>query len=432
MLINSSESEMSDCLSPDELQRFLAGTLSPEREATVSTHFEQCEDCQRLADAALDWGPVDACRAVTSCGDESADEDGQSEKVFATLHKLVRPVSVSPASSARIAQIPERIGSYRVLRLLAQGGTGAVYLATQSEDEGTATEPGTLVAIKVLTPECVARPLHRKRFERERNVLTALPPHRNVVRVFDSCLTDEMRYLVMEYAGGKNLWQSVAAQSLIPIDDACRLILQVADGLQHIHAHGLVHRDIKPSNLIVDDHETVKIVDFGIVHYAEVEQLESRLTEANTLMGTADFMAPEQATDVRNVGPAADTYSPGCTLAWLLTGQLVFERKNLAETLIAHRRETVPSIRERRADIPLELDVLFQKMVAKLPEDRPETMIEVIAELHRILSSFGDAGNSVSSAQSRKRRFGLGAVAVSLIVLVVLVAIAVTVLRHVM
>lgn len=420
---------MSDCLLPDELKRFLAGVLAPEREADAAAHFDQCERCQRLADEATDWEPIDACRAAAN-KDGVCGENGQSDEVVATLHKLAKPGSAS--SSPAIAQVPERIGNYRVLRLLAVGGTGAVYLGTQTEDEGGSPESGTLVAIKVLTPECVARPMHRKRFERERNVLTALPSHRNVVRVFDSCLTDEMRYLVMEYAGGENLWQLVTAKSRISIDHACRLTLQVADGLQHIHAHGLTHRDIKPSNLIVDDHETVKIIDFGIVHYAEIEQLESRLTEANMLMGTADFMAPEQATDVRNVGPAADTYSLGCTLAWLLTGQLVFERKNLAETLIAHRRETVPSLRDRRADIPLELDALFQKMVAKHPEDRPETLDEVIAELHRILIRFGDAGNTRDSLHSRKRAFGVSAVGVSLIALAVLMLVAVAVVQHVM
>ena len=423
---------MFHCLNSDQLQQFLSGTLQSDQEAEAAAHFDQCEDCQRQAESLLNRSRIESVRTTINSEDCSQAIAQHDFEVLNSLHRLAASAAEDPSAPPLRAALPEIIGDYRVTRLLARGSTGAVYLATQSPDASVPPNPQDLVAIKVLTPECVARPLHRKRFERERNVLTALPPHRNVVRVFDSCLTDELRFLVMEYAGGENLWQLVTAQSPLTVEHACRLTLQVADGLKHIHSHGLTHRDIKPSNLIVDDHQTVKIVDFGIVHYVEIDQPGSRLTEANTLMGTADFMAPEQATDVRNVGPAAHTYSLGCTLAWLLTGQLVFERKNLAETLIAHRRETVPSLRERRADIPLELDALFQKMVAKHPEDRPETLDEVIAELQRLLIKFGDAGNTQELLQSRKRAFGVSAVGVSLIVLAVLMLVAVAVVQHVM
>ena len=381
---------MSDCLLPDELRSFLAETLTPERESVVAAHLDECKHCQRLAEKMLDTVTATAERAASPCTGDLPDVDQQSDSPVSALHGLAEPPSEAPDFPQGAVSIPERIGDYPVLKLLAHGSTGCVYLATPATDRVTPAAPVELVAIKLLGPECVSRPLHRKRFERERNALAELPPHPNVVKVFDSCMTDDFRYLVMEYAGGQNLWQLLDAQSQIPIKHACQLTLQAAQGLEHIHAHGLTHRDIKPSNLIVDDNGSVKIVDFGIVHHAEVEQLESRLTEANTLMGTADFMAPEQATDVRNVGPQADIYSLGYTLAWLLTGRLVFEKKTVPETLTAHRKDPIPSLQEPHAEVPPALDALFQKMVAKLPEDRPATMTDVITELTAILNAPAD------------------------------------------
>ncbi len=423
---------MSDCLPPDELKRFLAGALAPEREAAVAAHFDQCEVCQRMADETVDWGPVDACRSAASCSDESADIDGKSEAVVATLLKLAETASEPTVSAGSLVQFPEKIGSYRILRLLAQGSTGAVYLAAHPDQDGTAAELTDVVAVKVLAPECVSRPLHRKRFERERNSLAGLPPHPNVVRVLDSCLTDENRFLVMEYAGGDNLWQLVTTQPLVSIEKACQLALQAAEGLSHVHTHGLTHRDIKPSNLIVDSEGRLKIVDFGIVHHAEVEQLESRLTEKNALIGTADFMAPEQALDVHSVGPQADIYSLGCTLAWLLTGSLLFERKSVSETLMAHRRTPPPSLRERRSDIPPKLDALFQKMVAKEPDDRPASMDQVIGEIQSVLADLttsesvqGTAGRVQETELEPVERTALGRTDVRLAVFVaVLVVVA--------
>lgn len=293
---------MSDCLNSDELHRFLSGKLQPARESEVATHLDQCDDCQRQAESLLDQVRLQASHATnTSATDGKAAEQPETA-VLDSLHRLATPVVEDQSAPPLRATLPASIGDYRILRLLAPGSTGAVYLATRSLTPVLPRDASDLVAIKLLAPECVARPLHRKRFERERNALAELPPHPNVIRVLDSCLNDETRYLVMEYAGGQNVWQLVTEQTQISIEQACRLALQAAHGLQHIHAHGLIHRDIKPSNLIVNEQGTLKIVDFGIVHHAEVEQIESRLTETNSLMGTADFMAPEQATDVRNVG----------------------------------------------------------------------------------------------------------------------------------
>jgi len=408
---------MSACLNTDKLQRFLSGKLQPDREAEAAAHFDQCEDCQRKAESLLAYAELKVARTTIASVNRPQATEQPDIAVRNSLHRLATPTATDQPNLPLETKLPATIGDYRVRRMLAQGSTGAVYLATRSPDTDLPPIPEDLVAIKLLAPECVDRPLHRKRFERERNALVELPPHPNVVRVLDSCLSDETRYLVMEYAGGRNLWQLVANQPPMTVEQACRLTLQAAEGLQHIHAHGLIHRDIKPSNLIIDDQGRLKIVDFGIVHHAEIDQTGSRLTEPNALIGTADFMAPEQAADIHSVGPKSDIYSLGCTLAWLLTGELVFERKTLSDTLVAHRRETIPSLRERRADIPPELDALFQKMVAKHPEDRPENVAEVVASLNAVLVKPGDTETPPIGPPGRGHALSLRAAVLSLIII---------------
>lgn len=373
---------MSSCLSPEELLRFLQGQLPADEEARAAEHFDHCADCQQLAEDGLDWEPAKHWSADAVAQLDQNFSESIPDQLLSSLTELAK--SHTPVLPSDVVEIPEAIGNYRVLRLLAHGSTGNVFLATP--DSSSDPDPSAWVAIKVLKPECFDRLQHRKRFERERNALVMLPPHPNVIRVIDSSLTDELRFLVMEYAGGRNLCDLPLAGGGLPVDDACRLILQAAAGLEHLHSHGLIHRDIKPSNLILNDGDTLKIVDFGIVHQAEVESFGSRLTETNSLIGTIDFMAPEQATDVRNVGPAADIYSLGCTLAWLLTGQLVFEHRTIPEALLAHRRTPVPSLRARRNDVPPRLDALFQQMIAKQPEDRPASARDVMSELQHCLA----------------------------------------------
>lgn len=388
---------MSRCLTPDELRDFLIGQLPPGAESQAAAHFDQCERCQNAAQQNVDWGPVETYQSAIQDSEDTCPAKLPSSSALSDLYKLARPAAEAHKELQAVVDIPERIGDYHVLRLLAQGSTSHVYLAVPGNADAKPPDPDTLVAVKVLAPECVSRPQHRRRFERERNTLAELPAHPNVVRVLDSCLTDDTRYLVMEYAGGSSLYQLLAAQPLISIEQACRLTIQAATGLQHIHDHGLTHRDITPSNLILDSNGTLRIVDFGIVHQAEIDSLESRLTDANTLIGTIDFMAPEQATDVRNVGARADIYSLGCTLAWMLTGRLVFECQKLPETLAAHSSQPPPSLRNRRAEIPARLDALFQRMVAKKPDERPESAQDVIAELEGCLATLCEAGNRSDS-----------------------------------
>ncbi|MHC4876479.1 MAG: protein kinase domain-containing protein [Planctomycetota bacterium] len=390
---------MTDCLSPSQLRQYLADELSPEDELVLSAHLAQCPACRERAEAFVKPGSTDELQAALDQLRSSARDEAVPDGTLESLRRLPTSVSRSQSSSPATTELPETIGRYRIIRLLGQGATGSVFLASATSEEthphceqpisdsGPESDSQPLAAIKLLDADCVSNPLHRRRFERERDALERLPAHRNIVRVLDSCLSNELCYLVMQYAGGRSLHEVVLNSGPLRVEEACRLTLQAATGLEHLHSHRLIHRDIKPSNLIVDDNNFLRIVDFGIVHLAEVEAFGSRLTATNALIGTVDFMAPEQAMAVQDVDERSDIYSLGCTLAWLLTGRRVYEFSRPADVLSAHNSAPVPSLRDRRAEIPRALDELFQRMLAKSLDDRPDSMSEVIAGIEHILKS---------------------------------------------
>ena len=166
-------------------------------------------------------------------------------------------------------------------------------------------------------------------------------------------------------------YQSCAV--ILGVQEAAECILQAARGLQYAHGEGIVHRDIKPSNLLLDRKGTVKILDMGLARITGTEAAmggPERLTATGQVMGTCDYMAPEQAFDSHNVDLRADIYSLGCTLYRLLTGQPPYARQSLMQILVAHREDPIPSICEARREVSAELDAVFQRMVAKQPRDR--------------------------------------------------------------
>jgi HD-GYP domain-containing protein (c-di-GMP phosphodiesterase class II) len=208
-----------------------------------------------------------------------------------------------------------------------------------------------------------------------------------------------LRYLVMEYVHGRNLEQYVQEHGPLLIELACDFIRQAANGLRHAHEHGLIHRDIKPSNLFVTGdpladrdfpsaiHEpraaTVKILDFGLARLCR-----RRCTEAHAMLGTVDYMAPEQARDARSVDIRADIYGLGGTLYWLLTGQRPFPNdRPVVQALLARQHETPIPPRNLRSDIPLELEAIVCQMMARDPSDRYPTPLAVSAALSDFLDS---------------------------------------------
>jgi formylglycine-generating enzyme required for sulfatase activity len=267
-------------------------------------------------------------------------------------------------------------GDYRVLDKLGQGGMGVVLKAEHRRMK-------RVVAVKMISGAALKSPDAVKRFYREVEAAAKLN-HPNIVQAHDACEHDGVHYLVMEYVEGKDLGATVKEKGPLPVAEAVDYIIQAARGLQYAHEQGIIHRDIKPANLLVDKKGTLKILDMGLARVAglvEEEDDKDRLTASGQVMGTLDYMAPEQAMDTHQADARADIYALGCTLYRLLTGELLFKCDSLAKTIWAHQQAPIPSISKVRADVPAQLDAACRKMVAKKPAERQQSMDEVIADL---------------------------------------------------
>jgi serine/threonine protein kinase len=262
------------------------------------------------------------------------------------------------------------LGNYKVLERLGSGGMALVYLCEHLHMKRR-------VAIKVLPTVNAQKTEYLKRFYREARA-NAVLDHPNIVRTYDIAQDDHNRhYLVMEYIDGALLQEIVKRFGPMPVERAAHYIRQAAIGLQHIHEAGLVHRDIKPDNLIVDRQGTVKILDLGLARFCQ--ESEEILTQG--ILGTPDYLAPEQSQDSHHVDIRADIYSLGGTMYYLLTGNPPFGAGTVAQKLIWHQTKAPRSIRAQRADVPGELELVVATMLAKSPEYRFQTPADVAIAL---------------------------------------------------
>jgi serine/threonine protein kinase len=269
------------------------------------------------------------------------------------------------------------LGPYRILDRLGEGGVSQVFKAWD-------TRRKCVAAVKVLRTEHLNNAEAVGRFRREMQVIAQLN-HPNIVRAFDVDLSGARHYFAMEYVEGVTLDKLVQLAGPLPPSQAAFYIRQAAMGLQHAHERGLVHRDIKPGNLLITTGGSLlKILDLGMSLLKQSEQPQepsTRLTVEGILIGTPDYLAPEQATDPRHVDIRADVYSLGCTLFYLLAGEPPFPGGSLLQKLDKHRTEK-PAVanlvvdREHRI-----LTAIVEKMMAKRPEDRYQTPAEAAAAL---------------------------------------------------
>jgi serine/threonine-protein kinase len=245
------------------------------------------------------------------------------------------------------------------------------------------------------------------RFQREVEA-TAQLAHPNIVTAFDAGEDKGIRFLVMEYVEGNDLESLILERGPLPMARAAEYILQAAQGLEYAHWHGMVHRDIKPSNLILDWRGTIKLVDFGLVGLVpgvaspDADGKTAPTRKEAGVLGTPDYVSPEQVADPTFPGPASDIYSLGCTLYFLLVGRPVFGGETAKAKLLAHQDQPAPSLRAARPDATESLDRLFRHMLAKRPEDRPATMADVIHELENCLQALfsgrSPGSNQISAA----------------------------------
>jgi serine/threonine protein kinase len=284
------------------------------------------------------------------------------------------------------------LGEYKLRRKIARGGMSSIYLAEHRDT-------GNDVVLKVLPLDRVDRESYLPRFQREAEVAVRLQ-HPNIVRVYgvhqESDGSNDIHFMTMEFLEGADLYDIVCGEGPFSFREAADYIRQAARGLHFAHKAGLVHRDVKPGNLFLTSDGVVKLLDLGLAHdFASEENLTREYNER--VLGTADYLPPEQAVDSHRIDARADIYALGCTMWFLLTGSPPFPDGSLAQRIIAHQTRPPERLTQTRPDAPEVLDRLLTRMMQKRPEDRPQSAKDVAEELSRWL----EAPTSEATAAAR-------------------------------
>ena len=335
---------LSRCPSDDELTAFYEGSLDTVAHLHTARHLGSCPNCS----ARVGERPLPSRRSFPAPHDatEAADE---------TAHR-------EPAPAPLTADV---IGPYRIVRLIGRGGMGSVYEAVHDR-------LGRTVALKVLSQLAARDSRYLERFQREARTVGKLN-HPNVVKATDAGEFGGVPFLAMELVDGVDVARLVRAVGPLPVSDAAEMVRQAAVGLAHAHSKGVIHRDVKPSNLMVTGEGEVKILDLGLALSRESAVLPDGPPSSPTLLGTHDYMAPEQWADSSTVGPPADVYGLGCVLYQALAGKPPFSGLKYASPRAkqyAHQNSPPPPI-PGRGDVPPELTAVLERMLAKNPADRP-------------------------------------------------------------
>ncbi len=297
-------------------------------------------------------------------------------------------LSGSGGVAAASADAPPVLSRYEILEELGKGGMGVVYRARQRDT-------GRVVALKVIRKERLVNPDMLSRFRREAQASARLT-HSAIVQVYEADEEGGVPYLAMEYVAGITLQKLVEETGPLPIAQACDFVRQTALGLQHAAEQRLVHRDIKPANLMVvapnglplPPRPVVKLLDMGVArvfHLSEQDASLTTLTRDGSVIGTPDYIAPEQLEDPRQVDIRADLYSLGCTFYYLLTGQVPFPGGTLIQKLDRQRWHTAPSVNQIRHEVPGPLAAVIRRLMAKHPDDRYQSPGELAAALEALL-----------------------------------------------
>jgi serine/threonine-protein kinase len=285
---------------------------------------------------------------------------------------------------------------YELQELVGTGGMSSVYKAHDRLLERA-------VALKMLHERFAADGEQVERFRHEARAVAQLS-HPNIVTVIDRGEQDGRQFIVFEYVDGENLKQLVVREAPLAVGDAVRLVLQIARALGFAHQHGLVHRDVKPQNVLLPEGGEAKVTDFGIARSVEVQ---GGITQTGTVMGTSDYIAPEQARGVKATAQT-DVYALGIVLYELLTGEVPFTGDNFVAVAMQHINEPVPSVRELRPDVSPRLDAALRRALAKSPRDRFPSMDAFADELQAALAEphngAGPADETIVVAPRRRKR----------------------------
>jgi eukaryotic-like serine/threonine-protein kinase len=386
------------CPSQAALAAFLCAELPPAAMDEIGSHVSSCHHCDaavRRMDEATD-ASLKELRKHLQTGDEAPPTNPEYHRMMAAAHAF-SPTRKIAGPVVQNVPPPTRIGQYRIGERLGQGGMGSVYRAEHVRLKKK-------VAIKILSGSQMFDPRAVARFQLEMEVVGRLD-HPNIVRATDAGEADGIHFLVMELIDGVNLTHLLFRCGPLQVPEVCELIRQAAIGLQHAYEHGLVHRDVKPSNLMLSTNGQVKLLDLGLALLRASVPSAGDLTGIGEVMGTAEYMAPEQWAETHSVDIRADIYSLGCTLYALLTGDPPFTgsgRKSFLRMMSAHQQEPVRPVTELRSDVPAALCALLDRMLAKNPEARPATPAAVAAELEHLAAGADLVSLSAAASPNAK------------------------------
>jgi serine/threonine protein kinase len=370
----------------EALQAYGLGKLNDQAAEAVSRHLDGCAECQRRVAGLSSDSFLGRLRQAENPGDAAR---GRTAPVGppAPGHAAL------PADKPRAGKIPPELASnadYEIVRELSGGGMGLLFLAHNHI-------MGRYEVLKIMGPEIIERPGVHDRFLREIRAVARLR-HPNIVTAYTAFHAGSSLVFAMEYVDGLDLARMVKAKGPMPIGHACYFVHQAALGLQHAHEAGMVHRDIKPGNLMLTHgggRAAIKVLDFGLAKVGREEgvldisphgagrqpRVAGDLTLAGQMLGTPDFIAPEQIADARSADIRADIYSLGCTLYYLLSGRPPFQAAKLADVLTGHHSVDAMPLNLARPEVPVELAGLVAKMMAKKPDRRFQGPSEVAKAL---------------------------------------------------
>jgi hypothetical protein len=398
--------DIHSCPNVQVLQRLLLGQLPAAEAEALAEHLENCLHCSSVVPALIAPDPLaEAVRAQSSAA-PVADADAIGELVerlqrqgpplsdpgtAAPSEALSRQTTLGPATKPaeprkdRTAEVyaylappqgPDeigRLGGYRVLRMIGAGGMGVVF---QAEDP----QLGRLVALKVMRPGLASDAVVLKRFLREARAMGAIK-HDHVLTVYQVGEERSVPFFAAELLEGESLEDRLRRVGHLPVAEVLRIGREMAEGLAAAHERGLVHRDVKPANVWLEQPRgRVKVLDFGLARNARED---AKLTKQGTILGTPSYMAPEQARG-GTVDPRTDLFSLGCVLYRACTGRLPFQGDDKISILLSVNTEDPPPPVQVCPDVPAGLSDLVMRLLAKKPEDRPQSAAAVVAALHEL------------------------------------------------
>jgi serine/threonine protein kinase len=359
--------------SADALRAFALGKLNDLSSTELMNHLDSCPDCCKQVAALSGDDFLNRLRQVRGRSSTPARARASS----GTAETAVRPKP--SANQPPIPNLPPELANnpqYEILRELGRGGMGVVYLAKNKLME-------RLEVLKVVNKTLLDHPGAVERFLREIRAAAKLS-HANVVAAHSAVQMGELLAFAMEYVEGQDLARLVKSQGPLPVPHACYYAQQAALGLQHAFEKGMVHRDIKPQNLILareGKKHIVKVLDFGLAKATREKKDDTGLTGEGKMLGTPDYIAPEQTLDAAKADIRADIYSLGCTLYYLLSGRPPFSAGSLTAVLVAHQMHETKPLNLVRPEVPEELAAVVRKMMAKSPAKRYQTPLDVAQAL---------------------------------------------------